>query len=261
MLLARYDAQLRAETEVADADEVQRLGPLWMATFPKRARGFLSYQNLAGHDVDELMRGAIEHYAADERIDHFEWKTRGHDWPADLLERLASHGFVLEDRETVMVGSTAAVIAADPGVPTGYELAKATTEEELRAAEALAGRVFGDTVEQSTRFADELVDCWNRDPESFEMWLVREQSGEVVCSGRVDFVNGTEFAGLWGAACDAEHRGRGLYRAITAERARRAEARGKTYLQSDCTEFSQPILQRAGLVPITTTTPAVWRRA
>ena len=51
MLLARYDAQLRAETEVADADEVQRLGPLWMATFPKRARGFLSYQNLAGHDV------------------------------------------------------------------------------------------------------------------------------------------------------------------------------------------------------------------
>ena len=70
MLLARYDAQLRAETEVADADEAQRLGPLWMATFPKRARGFLSYQNLAGHDVDELIRGAIEHYAADERVDH-----------------------------------------------------------------------------------------------------------------------------------------------------------------------------------------------
>lgn len=90
--------------------------------------------------------------------------------------------------------------------------------------------------------------------------LVRDASGAAVCSGRVDFVDGTEFAGLWGGACDEAHRGKGLYRAVAAVRARSARERGKPFVQVDCTEDSRPILERAGLSPITTTTPAVWRR-
>jgi hypothetical protein len=38
-------------------------------------------------------------------------------------------------------------------------------------------------------------------------------------------------------------------------------ARGIRYLQSDSTEFSRPILERAGLLKVSTTTPYVWRRA
>lgn len=139
---------------------------------------------------------------------------------------------------------------------------RAETEAQIREAEALAGRVFADSAEQSERRADELVDRFRQDPDSFHVWLVRDPGGDVVCSGRVDFVNGTDFAGLWGGACDAAHRGKGLYRALTAARARSAQGQGqgKKYLHSDCTGYSRPILQRAGLVPITTSTPAVWRR-
>lgn len=260
-LRSLYDQQLRTQAEVVDAAEVTRLGPLWLATYPARQRGLVTYRRLPqSENLDGLICGAVSHYEADARITHFEWKTRGHDAPPDLLDRLAAHGFVLESAETVMAGVVASAIAADATLPGGYDLIRAETESQVREAEALASRVFGDSRERSTRQADELVQRFRSAPESFEMWFVRAPSGAVVCSGRVDFVDGTDFAGLWGGACDPAHRGKGLYRALAAARARSAAARSKLYLHVDCTEFSRPILQRAGLVPITTSTPAIWNR-
>ena len=77
-------------------------------------------------------------------------------------------------------------------------------------------------------------------------------------SGRLEPVAGTEFAGIWGGATLPEWRGRGIYRALTAARARSALAKGKTLIHSDSTEDSRPILERAGLVKVSTTTPYVW---
>ncbi|RRJ86584.1 GNAT family N-acetyltransferase [Gulosibacter macacae] len=259
-LLAHYDTELRGETEVADADEITRIGPLWLGTFVQRHRGFVSYPPLPHPDeADALIAAAIAHYEADARIDHFEWKTRGHDEPADLLDRLEAQGFSLGENETVMCGDVTAVITAADPIATGYRIERVTDEAGMRAAEALAGRVFDDD-EGSEGLADELVARFFAEPDAFSMWVVRAPSGEVVCSGRVEFIPGTEFAGLFGGACDAAHRGRGLYRALAAARAREAAERGKRFLQVDCTEYSRPILERAGLVPITTTVPAVWRR-
>lgn len=256
-----YDSQLRGRAEVADTDEVTPIGPVFAATFPGRRRGFVTYDPFVMDDgLDELIDAVVSHFEADERVDHFEWKTRGHDVLPRLLQRLEARGFELEEPETVMVGSVDDVIAADEGLPTGYTLERATTEQAMRDAEGLAGRVFGDSPERSRRQGDELVERMRRDPESFEMWFVRDSAGEIVCSGRVDFVDDTDFAGLWGGACDERHRGRGLYRALAAQRARAAMTRGKALLQVDCTEYSRPILQRAGLVAVTTSTPAVWRR-
>ena len=71
---------------------------------------------------------------------------------------------------------------------------------------------------------------------------------------------GAEFAGLWGGATRPEWRGRGIYRALTAARARSALRAGKTLIHSDSTEYSRPILERSGLVRVSTTTPYRWRR-
>lgn len=261
-LLNLYDRQLRAEAEVADADEVTRIGPVWAATFPARARGFVTYQAIPRDiDVKSLVAEVVAHYEADDRVDHVEWKTRGHDRIPGLMDALAGHGFSLEEAETVMVGDVEAAIRAESPIAADYRVRRADTVDLIREAEALAGRVFGDSTEVSHQHAEELVAQFLRHPDSFEMWLVRDGRGEVVCSGRVDFVAGTDLAGLWGGACDAAHRGKGLYRAVTAARARSALGRGKRYLHSDCTDHSRPILERAGLVPITTTTPAVWTRS
>lgn len=260
-LLHLYDTQLRDEAEVAEAPEVSRIGPLLAATWPERGRGFLTYRSIPKEmDLAALIDAALAHYVDDTRITQVEWKTRGHDDLPDLVDLLTQRGFEFEEQETVMAGTVeSAIEAADP-IPAGYGVIRATSADEIREAEALAGRVFGDTPADSATRGEALVARWEKDPESFEMWFVRGPEGQIVCSGRIDFVVGTEFAGLWGGACEAEHRGKGLYRALTAARAESAQQRGYRFLQSDCTEFSRPILQRAGLVPITTTTPAVWHR-
>ena len=91
------------------------------------------------------------------------------------------------------------------------------------------------------------------------LWLA-EADGVLVGTGRLEVVPGTPFAGLWGGAVDPAWRHRGVYRALTAARARYARAHGVRLLHSDCLPTSRPILERAGLVAVGTTTPWVWRR-
>jgi N-acetylglutamate synthase-like GNAT family acetyltransferase len=90
-----------------------------------------------------------------------------------------------------------------------------------------------------------------------ELW-VAEADGEIVSAGRLEPVPATEFAGIWGGATRPEWCGRGIYRALTAARARSALVLGKRLIHSDSTENSRPILERAGLVKVSTTTPYLW---
>jgi GNAT superfamily N-acetyltransferase len=88
--------------------------------------------------------------------------------------------------------------------------------------------------------------------------LVAEAEGEVVSAAWLVFRPGTQFAGLWGGSTLTGFRGRGIYHALVAARARLAADRGVTYLQVDASDDSAPILRRLGLRAITTTTPYVW---
>jgi GNAT superfamily N-acetyltransferase len=79
-----------------------------------------------------------------------------------------------------------------------------------------------------------------------------------VCAGWVRFPSGTEFATLWGGSTLPAWRGRGIYRALVAHRARLAAECGCRYLEVDASDDSRPILERLGFVAVTTTTPYVW---
>ena len=92
-----------------------------------------------------------------------------------------------------------------------------------------------------------------------EFWLA-EADGQVIGTGSIRPVPGTQFAGIWGGAIHLEWRGRGIYRALVAARAAVAIERGVTLIHSDCTDMSRPILERSGLVAVTTSTPYVWTR-
>ncbi len=52
-----------------------------------------------------------------------------------------------------------------------------------------------------------------------------------VCSARVEFSVGTDFASLWGGGTLPEWRGRGIYRELVSYRARLAAEHGYRYLQ------------------------------
>ena len=262
-LLAAYDAQLRRDAEIPSALSAVALGPLLLATY-LGGRGFVTYRSLAdgagptsAESVRGLVAAALEHYRARPEVHKVEWKTRGHDVAPGLHEALVTAGFEPEEAESVMVGD-AALLAVDVALPDGVAVRRVRGESEVRAMLAMQAEVFGDDPADAAAHDEEVLHRL-RTRDDMELW-VAEVDGEVVSAGRLEPVDGTEFAGIWGGATRPEHRGRGIYRALTAARARSAIGHGKRFIHSDSTEFSRPILERSGLVKVTTTTPYVWKR-
>jgi ribosomal protein S18 acetylase RimI-like enzyme len=255
--LAAYDRQLRTDAETPSAVEVARLGPLRLVRFAG-GRGFISYRDLGGADsaaVDRLVGEALAHFREDASIQRVEWKARGHDRAPGLHDALVRAGFVPDETESIMIGE-ARLLAVDVALPAGIELRQIAAEADVRAMAAMQDEVFGE------RFAEEVADAMLRRlsfGDGMELW-VAEAEGRIVSAGRLEPVAGTEFAGIWGGATRPEWRRRGIYRALTAARARSALRLGKRLVYSDSTEYSRPILKRAGLVKVSTTTPYVWRR-
>ena len=256
-LLAAYDSQLRTDAETPGAVSVSKLGPLRLVTFAG-GRGFITYQDLDGAGADAIGRmvaAALAHFQADPEITKVEWKTRGHDHAPGLHEALLAHGFTPDEPESIMVGDARA-LAVDVALPDGVTLRRVTEEPDIRAMLAMQDEVFGSS--HGEEMLDELLRRLDRG-EEMELW-VAEADGTIVSAGRIDPVPGTDFAGIWGGATRPEWRGRGIYRALTAERARSALRMGKKFINSDSTEFSRPILERSGLVKVSTTTPYNWAR-
>ncbi len=257
-LLRLYDDELRTDAETPGAVSVRRHGPLRLVTFAG-GRGFVTYRDLGGADeraVERLVADALEHYAADPGIERVEWKSRGHDVAPGLQEALLRNGFVAEETEAIMMGAAADLVQG-PTLPPGVRLRQVTDEADVRAACAQADEAFGDPV--SVAYADAILADVQRG-DGFQLW-VAEVDGQVVCSGRLEPVAGSSVAGIWGGATAAQWRGRGIYRALVAARAEAALRLGRTILHSDSTPMSEPILQRAGLVRVGSTTPYRWRRS
>jgi hypothetical protein len=255
--LDAYDRQLRTDAETPSAVAATQLGPLRLVTFAG-GRGFVTYRDVGDADSDgiaQLVAGALAHYRAEPEITRVEWKTRGHDRAPGLHGALVEHGFLPEQPESIMIGE-AALLAVDVPLPEGIQLRRVTSERDVHALSAMQEEVFGG------RFADEMAAALLRRlgfGDGMELW-VAETDGEIVGSGRLEPVPGTEFAGIWGGATRPQWRGCGIYRALTAARARSALALGKRLLHSDSTEGSRPILERSGLVKVSTTTPYLWSR-
>jgi GNAT superfamily N-acetyltransferase len=255
-LLAAYDAQLRArvperlpEGEVAEWD-----GPLLRFHGGAGDQGWVLYRDLGGIDgdeLDELIARQVAFFR--DRGERFEWKYHGHDLPVDLPERLLAAGFAPEPTETIVIASVDA-IASEPAVADGIELREVTERSDLERIAVMEHEVWGD---EHGWLADMLEGERNVDPESVTI-VVAEDGDRVVCAAWIRFDPATEFGTLWGGATLPEYRRRGIYRATVAYRANLAQARGKRYLETDASDDSNPILQRLGFVPVTTTTPYIW---
>ncbi len=255
-LLEAYNDQLRTDAETPRAVAVNMLGPLRLVTFPA-GRGFVTYQDLGGADAEAislLVTQTLAHYRQHEQIERVEWKTRGHDHAPGLHEALLNSGFEPDEPESIMIGEARALDIEVPLPPA--VLRRVTDEKDVRAMSAMQDEVFGDPV--SDRMSQALLHRLALN-DGMELW-VAEVEGQIVSAGRLEPVAGTNFAGIWGGATRDAWRGQGIYRALTAARARSALAMGKTLIHSDSTEYSRPILERSGLIKVSTTTPYYWHR-
>jgi GNAT superfamily N-acetyltransferase len=254
LLLDAYDAQLRAHVHdrLPDSIQVNRDGPL-VRTVGFGNHGFVEYRDLAGLDGEELEALIARQLRFfEERGERFEWKLHGHDRPADLPAHLRAAGFVPEDTETVVIGR-ADEVAAEPNLPHGVVIREVREPGDYaRIAQ------FEESIWHSDHsWIDDLAEERAADPEGLRIF-VAEAGDLTVCAGWMRFPSATEFVTFWGGATLPAWRGRGIYRALVAHRARLAAERGRRYIEVDASDNSRPILERLGFVAVTTTTPYVW---
>ena len=254
LLLDAYDEQLRAHMHEPHPDGVsfEHDGPL-LRTLGFANRGWIEYRDLGGvdgHELDALIARQVQVFA--ERGEPFEWKLHGHDRPADLPDRLRAAGLVPEETETVMIGRVDAV-AAEPSLPEGVVIREVREPGDFARIAQLEEAVW----QKEHSWVDDLAEERAADPDGLRIFLA-EAGDLAVCAGWVRFPSGTEFVTYWGGATLPAWRGRGIYRALVAHRARLAAERGRGYIEVDASDDSRPILERLGFVAVTTTTPYVW---
>jgi ribosomal protein S18 acetylase RimI-like enzyme len=264
-VLRAYDAQVRRDlTPPIPSWQVEDLGRIIRQTAPATSRtgAFIGWNDFTGLDDDAIDALIAEHVAYFAQLGrHSEWKHYDHDLPADLSDRLVAAGLQREEPEALVVGETAAVLAACRAAESGdgIRVRVASVPTDLPAIAHLHGLVWG---EDSSWLADELEQEKTTRPDDIEIFLAEDEAtGALMCSAWVRFQTGTDFAGLWGGTTHPDWRRRGAYRALVAVRAELAEARGYRYLQVDSAPDSQPILRRLGLTRLATTTPHVWKPA
>jgi GNAT superfamily N-acetyltransferase len=212
------------------------------------------WSGIDGSDLDESTADA----AIAEQVAHFgglgrrfEWKYYSYDQPADLPERLRRAGFQPDDDEALMVADVADV-PTEVAPPDGVELRPLTDVESVLALVEVHETVFDS---DGAGLARELLTRVSS--ESFAGVVVMA-GDRPVSSARMDFHPGTDFASLWGGATLPAWRGKGIYRATVAYRARLAAERGYRYLRVDALPTSRPILERLGFARLATTVPYVF---
>ncbi|MFG3225725.1 GNAT family N-acetyltransferase [Kitasatospora sp. NPDC048194] len=217
------------------------------------------------HDWNGVLWSALDTAGADAAIAaqvrwftalgrEFEWKAYTYDSPADLGRRLRSAGFTAGPDEALMVARIAD-LPTDPALPDGVRLEPVTDPAGVELMVAAHDQAFGTP---SPGLRERLLDHLRQGSEEIAMVLALA-GDQPVSAARMELNPGTGFAGLWGGGTVPAWRGRGVYRALVAHRARRAAELGYEYLYVDASDQSRPILQRLGFVQLSTTTPYVYR--
>ncbi|MGW7269029.1 GNAT family N-acetyltransferase [Streptomyces sp. NPDC054864] len=255
-VLAAYDEQLRrgARTDSPGA-RVERDGAVVRQTGARHDWNGVHWADVDATTADAVIADQVRYFTSLGR--EFEWKLHSHDRPADLADRLRAAGFVPEPPETVMVAEVAD-LPTEAELPDGVRLLPVTDARGTRLMADAHDAAFG---EESSglgeRLARRVLAQLTETPDAV-VAVVAMAGDDPVSSARMEFCAGTDFAGLWGGGTAPQWRGKGIYRALIAHRARIAAERGYRYLQVDATDDSRPILRRLGFVPLSITTPYVY---
>ncbi|MFE4667431.1 GNAT family N-acetyltransferase [Streptomyces sp. NPDC056716] len=251
-VLALFDRDMRegARPDGPDA-AIERVGKVVRQIAPAHGWNGVLWSDLDESTADAAIARQIADFTALGR--EFEWKIYGHDLPVDLGHRLAAAGFTPDPEETLMVGGVDD-LTLDAEPPEGIRIVPVTDEPGVDLVAEVHELAFGT---DSARLRQRMLAQLKADPDSVVAVLALA-GDQPVSAARLELMPGTRFAGLWGGGTVESFRGRGIYRALVAHRARVAVASGYRYLQVDAGAQSRPVLERLGFQPLTPTTPYVY---
>ena len=249
-ILRRLDQERRELARTGEAIDVLERVTRWRSV--DGSHHAVSFSALDENTADAAIAEEIEHHRG--LGAEFEWKLYAHDQPSDLLDRLRRRGFEIGPREAVLVHEL--IAPAEWMRPSdGCDVVRIEREEQIADYRAVAQSVFR---KDYAFTAKELADAIRAGSDEHRGYIAYV-NGQPASIGRLYTNPQSWFAGLYGGGTIDRFRGRGLYRAVVAARARDAIAAGAKYLSVYALPTSRPILERLGFQWLTDTWPCTWR--
>ena len=197
----------------------------------------------------------------DEQVDYFEsigqdfeWKVYDHDQPFDLIERLGSRGFVVEETEAIMVLE----MKEAPEIlwqPVRHNVQRILHPEQIVDIQFIEHQVWN---EDFSRLGHYLEESLRNYPEQMSIYIAYIDE-HPASTAWIYFPINSQFASLWGGSTVSGFRRQGLYTSLLTVRAQEAKARQVRYLTVDASDMSRPILEKFGFKMIDKSTPCKWK--
>ncbi|MCF6137742.1 GNAT family N-acetyltransferase [Pseudalkalibacillus berkeleyi] len=237
-ILALFHKELRQEAEIPGYTKVET--PHTVRHVSKFGeKGFVSASNLNKENARKIINEEIDYFAKHNQ--DFEFKVYSYDRPDNLKDILVQEGFTIDDPEALMVME---IDERHPLIRTDrHPLLKEITDEQgiqdiIQLEDTVWNVLHAELGERLWRDKQDHPD---------DLFLYGIYDDELLVSGAWMYVEmNSSFCSLWGGSTLADHRKKGYYTALLAERAKKAFQIGHPYLTVDASPMSKPILEKSG---------------
>jgi len=251
-IIALYDEDQRIEIEYPDTR--REVTPNVVRHVPTSGigEGAVVYSQLDDANAGEIIRQQVAYFEG--LGQDFEWKVYDYDRPLDLKDRLAAHGFIIEEAEAIMLLD----LTEAPAMllqPTRHDVRRIVSPEKLADVLTVESKVWE---EDYTWLIQYLGEALGKQPEQMSVY-VAYIAGQPASAAWTFFPQHSRFASLWGGSTISDYRKQGLYTALLAVRLQEATDRQVSYLTVDASPMSQPILEKFGFERIAYSYPCKWK--
>lgn len=245
-ILQYYDNEQRIRDEVPLYRREEEEGVIRHIPLQPGRNGFVIYSRLDESNADRLIQAQIDRFTS--LGVNFEWKLFAHDTPPDLKERLLAHGFVSDEEEAILVldlqEAPESIFHSPAEADPAVSVVRLERREQLRDVLAVEEAVWESKMDWLLGDLGAYLEHYSDQASVYAAYV----NGVPASSAWAFYSPGSQFVGLYGGSTLAEHRGRGLYTALIAARAREARQRGRRFLTVDASEMSRPILEKRGFL-------------
>jgi hypothetical protein len=234
-----------------DGGEKSSQGGIVREYSPDASECVIIYSRCESEELDDVVQHEITR--AETRKYTLEWKSYGHDRPANLKDRLLAAGFESGPVESLMVLSLSEHALAAFDAPA-CDIRRIRTVQQLDDVAEILHQLGQTSIdEELQRYAYAL----DNTPDQMCLYAAYADDRPAAC-GRIEFKETCEFAYLFGGKTKSTHRNRGLYTALVAERLKEAIKRDRKYILVDALPTSEPILRKRGFQFLTHTQPMMY---
>ena len=251
-LIELYNRDQRIQVEYPDTRKETTPTVIRQIPTSGNGDGAIIYSQLREENADEIIRQQVAYFQG--LGQNFEWKLYDFDQPLDLKDRLAAHGFIIEEAEAIMVLD----LQRAPQVllqPALHDVRRIVNREKLAHVLDVKQKVWQDDYSWLEHYLGETI---TTQPDLMSVY-VAYLDGQPASAAWTYFPQHSQFASLWGGSTIREHRNQGLYTALLAVRLQEAVSHQVSYLTVDASPMSQPILDKFGFERIATSYPCKWK--